>query len=162
MKPMMSIQKKIAKLKSQDDGVAAIEFGLFTPVLFFSLLATIDVGMAVNERMLVDQALRAGAEQAMYDPGSSTVQSVVEDAGRLAFNVNGSGGSLGTMTVTVTEYCACPSASTVQVSCSTTCTTSAGGAEAPYKYYTVAGQKTYDSIVIPAMTFNSTMTVQVR
>jgi pilus assembly protein CpaE len=156
------IRNKIASLQSKEDGVAAIEFALFTPILFFSLLATIDIGMAVNERMIVDQALRAGAEQAMYDPGASIVETVAEDAARQAFTVDGTGGSLGAMTVNVTEFCACPSATSTAVACSTTCTTAAGGTTSPYKYYTLAGQKTYNSIIIPSMTFNSTMTVLVR
>lgn len=42
------------------------------------------------------------------------------------------------------------------------CTTAAGGSTLPYKYYSVTGQKTYDSIVIPTMTFNPTMSVMVR
>ena len=162
MKLRKAIGRKVATLRSNEDGVAAIEFGLFTPILFFSLLASIDIGMAVNERMIVDQALRAGAEQAMYDPGSAVVATVAQDAARQAFEVNGSGGSLGPMTVNVAEFCACPSATGVQVACSSTCTTLAGGAVAPYKYYTLTGQKTYNSIIIPAMTFSPSMTVMVH
>ena len=157
MRMMMSIRNKIALLRSRDDGVAAIEFGLFTPILFFSLLATIDIGMAVNERLLVDQALRAGAEQVMFDPGEAFVETVAQDAARLAFEVNGGGGSLGTMTVNVDEYCACPGATTTPVACSTTC-----AAGEIYKYYDLSAQKTYDSIIIPSITFSSNMKVQVR
>lgn len=157
MKPTISIRKWIAAFRSRDDGVAAIEFGLFSPILFFSLLATIDIGMAVNERMIVDQALRAGAEQAMYDVGATGVQTVAEDAAKQAFSVGGSGGSLGAITVNVTRYCACPG-STAQVACSTVCT----GSVSPYQYYDLSAQKTFDGIIIPSMTFNSNMTVMVR
>ena len=55
-----------------------------------------------------------------------------------------------------------PSTINVEVSCSSLCTTSAGGNTAPYKYYKLAGEKTYQSIIIPAMTFNAEMKVQVR
>ena len=158
-----NLLKKIFHVfKSDEDGVAAIEFSLFAPILFFSLLATIDAGMAVNERMIVQQALRAGAEQAMYDPGASVVETVTQDVARQAFQVDGSGGSLGEMSVSVAEDCACPSTINVEVSCSSLCTTSAGGNTAPYKYYKLAGEKTYQSIIIPAMTFNAEMKVQVR
>jgi pilus assembly protein CpaE len=151
-----------ANLRRSEGGASAIEFGLIAPLLFFSLLATIDIGMAVNERMIVDQALRAGAEQAMYDPGASAVNAVAANAARQAFTVDGSGGSLGDMTVNVTEFCACPSMTSTPVACNSICTTSAGGSAAPYKYYSLAAQKTYDSIIIPAMTFSSNMTVMVR
>ena len=118
--------------------------------------------MAVNERIVVGQALRAGAEQAMYDPGVSVVEMVAKDAARQAFEVDGSGGSLGEMTITVTETCECPNATGVQVACSAICTLSTGGEVSPYKYYELSGQKTYESIIIPEMTFNSEIRVMVR
>ena len=151
-----------ATLRKNDDGASAIEFGLIAPVMFFALLATIDLGMAVNERMIVDQSLRAGAEQAMYDPGAATVKAVAANAARHAFKVDGSGGSLGNMSINVSEYCACPSLTSTPVSCTSLCTSPSGGSTSPYKYYSLAGQKTYDSIIIPTMTFNSNMTVMVR
>lgn len=153
---------RAASLRRNEDGSSAIEFGLITPILFFALLATIDIGMAVNERMIVDQSLRAGAEQAMYDPGAASVKAVAANAARQAFNVDGNGGSLGEMSINVSEFCACPSLTSTPVACNALCTTDAGGSTAPYKYYSLAGQKTYDSIIIPAMTFNSNMTVMVR
>ena len=159
---MARLLANAATLRRNDDGASAIEFGLIAPVMFFALLATIDIGMAVNERMIVDQSLRAGAEQAMYDPGAETVKAVAANAARQAFAVDGTGGSLGNMSINVTEYCACPSAASTPVACNSLCTTAAGGSTSPYKYYSLAGQKTYDSIIIPTMTFNSNITVMVR
>ncbi len=159
---MAKLLANAATLRRNDDGASAIEFGLIAPIMFFALLATIDVGMAVNERMIVDQSLRAGAEQAMYDPGAATVKAVAANAARQAFNVDGSGGSLGNMSIDVSEYCACPSLTSTPVACNALCTTASGGSTSPYKYYSLAGQKTYDSIIIPTMTFNSNMTVMVR
>ena len=46
-------------------GIAAAEFGLLLPVFALSLLAMIDVGLAVNERMNLDRVLRSGAQLAM-------------------------------------------------------------------------------------------------
>ena len=162
MNAMKKLRRKIDALRSGEDGTSAIEFGLVTPILFFSLLAVIDVGMAVNERIVVGQALRAGAEQAMYDPGVSVVETVAKDAARQAFSVDGSGGSLGEMSITVTEYCECPNATGVAVACSAICTLSTGGEVSPYKYYDLSGEKTYESIIIPEMTFNSDIRVMVR
>ena len=159
---MARLLANAATLRRNDDGASAIEFGLIAPIMFFALLATIDVGMAVNERMIVDQSLRAGAEQAMYDPGAATVKAVAANAARQAFNVDGTGGSLGNMSINVSEYCACPSLTSTPVTCNSLCTTAAGGSTSPYKYYNLTGQKTYDSIIIPTMTFNSNMTVMVR
>ena len=151
-----------ATIGTNEDGASAIEFGLVTPILFFSLLAVIDVGMAVNERIIVGQALRAGAEQAMYDPGVATVETVAKDAARQAFTFDETGGSLGEMSITVTQFCQCPGATSIQVPCSVTCTLDTGGETSPYKYYNLTGQKTYKSIIIPEMTFNSDIKVMVR
>ena len=148
---------KRSRFCRSDSGSSAVEFALVAPVLFFSLLASIDVGLAVNERMIVDQALRAGAEQAMADPGATAVKSVAEYAAMQSFSVGESGGPLGEISITVNEYCACP-ATTTNVSCSITC--SSGGN--PYRFYDLSATKTYNSMIIPEMTFNSNMTVQVR
>ena len=154
---LKKLRTQLNRMKSREDGTSAIEFGLFTPILFFSLLATIDIGMAINERILMDQALRAGAEQAMFDPGQTAVEGVVQSAARIGFKVDGSGGALGEMTVNVTEYCTCPDAPTTAISCSTACSVADS-----YKYYTIAGSKTYQSVIIPDITFNSSLKVQVR
>ena len=145
------------RLTKCESGSSAVEFALIAPVLFFSLLASVDIGLAVNERMIVDQALRAGAEQAMADPGATTVKSVAEYAAMQSFSVGGSGGSLGEISIAVNDYCACPGTS-VSVSCSGTCS---GGGN-PYRFYDLSATKTYSSMIIPEMTFNSNMTVQVR
>ena len=55
---------------------------------------------------------------------------VAKDAARQAFKVDGTGGSLGEMTITVTQFCQCPGA-TIQVPCSATCTLSSGGEASP-------------------------------
>jgi hypothetical protein len=48
-----------------EDGVSAVEFALIAPILFLSLLAMVDVGFAIHERMTIDHVLRAGAQEAM-------------------------------------------------------------------------------------------------
>ncbi len=37
-----------------EDGVLAVEFALFAPVLFFALAAAVDVGRAEYERMTIE------------------------------------------------------------------------------------------------------------
>jgi Flp pilus assembly protein TadG len=46
-----------------EDGVSAVEFALIAPILFLSLLAMVDVGFAIHERMTIDHVLRAGAQE---------------------------------------------------------------------------------------------------
>ena len=46
-------------------GLAATEFAILGPVLSIILIMVIDVGLAVHERMELDQSLRVGADFAM-------------------------------------------------------------------------------------------------
>jgi Flp pilus assembly protein TadG len=49
-------------------GVAALEFALIAPVLILLLLGVYDIGNAVDEQMVMQQALRAAGQYAMSFP----------------------------------------------------------------------------------------------
>ncbi|MGD0103354.1 MAG: TadE/TadG family type IV pilus assembly protein [Rhodopila sp.] len=49
-------------------GVAAAEFALIAPVLIAMMLSVYDIGNAVWQRLLLQQALRAGGQYAMSFP----------------------------------------------------------------------------------------------
>ena len=51
MKTLFSKNSGLRKFASDRDGTAAIELGLISPVLMLGLVATIDVGMAIEEHM---------------------------------------------------------------------------------------------------------------
>jgi len=50
------------------DGQAAVEFALVLPLVVFSMLAIIQVGLLVRDRVAVEHAAREGARAASLDP----------------------------------------------------------------------------------------------
>ena len=55
----------LRRAKGDEAGASAVEFGMFAPILLFGVLMTVDIGMALGERMEMDHIVRAGAESAM-------------------------------------------------------------------------------------------------
>ena len=147
------------KFRRDDKGVAAIEFGLVAPILFFGLLSAVDLGLAINERMEVNHVLRAGAEAAINKSDEDVVLAIMATTGGLNMSVSINGqGAAGDLSLTVNQYCACPDATEVEVICSTICT----GDVPTYVYYQLNGSKTYTGMIIPNISFAPSMRVQIR
>jgi Flp pilus assembly protein TadG len=53
-------------------GVAALEFALIAPVMILLLLAAYDIGNAVDEQMVLQQALRAAGQYAISFPNNNS------------------------------------------------------------------------------------------
>jgi pilus assembly protein CpaE len=144
-----------------------IEFGVLAPVLVFALLTTVDIGLAVHQRMAIDNALRAGAEAAMADLGASKVREIIETVARDQFTLSdpdAEGGDFELseatpLSVNVERFCACPEARATQVSCSTNSCT---GSEKSYVYYRLSADKQYNAILLPQLPLDSAVQVQVR
>ena len=155
------------KFRRDDKGVAAMEFGLVAPILFFGLLSAIDIGLAVNERMEVNHVLRAGATAAINKSDEDVVLAIMATTGghiqstrgglNMSVSINGQGAA-GDLSLTVNQYCACPDATEVEVICSTICT----GDVPTYVYYQLDGSKTYTGMIIPNISFAPSMRVQIR
>jgi pilus assembly protein CpaE len=152
-----------------DDGVSAVEFALFAPILFFVLLATTDLGLALYQRMTIDHVLRSGAQSAILDPGTASVRKVLASTAAKNFVVSSAcGASTGDeLDVCVDRYFACPENAGVPVPSSTFC----AGSQAPNIYYRLAGSKHYDGLFLPIsigryelldLTLASTAQVQIR
>ncbi len=141
-------------------GTSAVEFALLAPALGFSLLATADLGFGMTERMAMDHALRTGAQSAMEDPGATGVLAAMDTAATLNFAVAGGQGSPAgnTLALSTTRFCACPTSTGTEVSCSTICT----GSKPTYIFYRMGAVKTYKGSLMPALTFNRSMQVQIR
>jgi pilus assembly protein CpaE len=136
-----------------EDGVSAVEFGLIAPVLFLSLLAMVDVGFAISERMTIDSVLRAGAQQAMNDPGEAEVKTALDAIAAENFLA----GDLPAFNVAV--LCDCPAqAGEYLADCSTDCLP---GPTATSIYYHLEGIKTYDGIFM-SIDLGPSVQVQVR
>jgi pilus assembly protein CpaE len=136
-----------------EDGVSAVEFALITPILFLPLLAMVDVGFAIHERMTIDHVLRAGAQEAMLDPGVAQVLKVLNTTSAKNFPAGANA-----PVFQVVRDCACPQAKDTVVACSTTCT----GPTPTYVYYRLSGAKTYEGMLIPHYGLGARIRVQVR
>ncbi|MEK7264505.1 MAG: TadE/TadG family type IV pilus assembly protein [Pseudomonadota bacterium] len=141
-------------------GSSAVEFAVGAPVLLIGLIIVTDVGLAVSDRMGLDQSVRAGAEFAMNNvEDETTLEDMVKSAATGAY-----GDALGDVdsseipNVDVTKSCECPDASGVAVSCDELCT----GDLPPSIYYDFAATKDYQGIFIPNFTMATEMKVQVR
>lgn len=151
-----------------NDGVSALEFGLFAPILFFGLLATADLGLALYQRMTIDHVLRAGAQAAMDDPGQADVLRVLESTASKNFAVAVDGEAEGeALSLTVNRYFACAEDPDTAVAPSTFC----AGLQAPNIYYRLNASAGYDGIFLPIeigrltvgpVTLGSAAQVQVR
>ncbi len=139
-------------------GVSAVEFGLVAPMIFFSLLAMIDVGFALRDRMQLDHFLRSGAQAAMRDAGEGAVLDTLRrtvcnesetypicaDLASVAFLPEPD------------RYCICPTTGTQDTSCTSTC------AVQPQKFYKLSAAKSYNGIFLPQMDFAPSVLVEVR
>lgn len=148
-----------SRWRRSEDGVSAVEFALFAPVLFFALVASADLGLAEYQRMTIDHILRAGAQSAMTDPGQAQVLSVVQNTASKNFTVATQPPiSAAALTVDVQRFCACPATTTVAVDCLTICT----GSVPTFIYYSMSGTIIYSGMIMPAMTLHPLVQVQVR
>ncbi|HEY9056456.1 MAG TPA: TadE family protein [Aurantimonas sp.] len=140
------------------DGVSAVEFALFAPILFFALIATADLGLALNERMAIDHVLRAGAQTAMADPGEQRVIDVMTATATPNFPRSADPAVALDLVVSVSRYYACPEAPDVAVPASTSC----AGSAPTYSFYQIGGKKTYSGWIIPDLNFGPQIQVQIR
>ncbi len=94
-----------ARLKCDKRGVAALEMAAVAPVLLLLMVAGIDFGRAISQRIELNHAVRAGAQYAVT---AANAQSQIEAAVKNALPVH-----LSDSTVVVTCYCgALPAGST--------------------------------------------------
>ncbi|MCB2098448.1 MAG: pilus assembly protein [Parvularculaceae bacterium] len=149
-----------AKLLRDRSGSSAVEFAVGAPVLLVGLVIVTDVGLAVNDRMNLDQSVRAGAEFAMNDvDDETTLEDMVKSAATGAYGqALGDVDSADIPTVDVTRLCECSDSPGVAVSCTTLCT----GEIPPSIYYDFVASRSYQGIFIPDFTMATEMKVQVR
>ena len=142
-------------------GVSAVEFALIAPLLVFGLLATWDVGLAAYERITMDHVLRAGAQSAMVDPGNPDVVKVLEATADLNFLLVRKKTKFSTrepIHLSSRRFCACPDNKDVEVACGFVCPSAAK----PFGYYRLTAKKVYSGMIMPRMTFDLAMEVQVQ
>lgn len=127
-------------------GVSAIEFAILAPVLVLGAFGTADAGRAIYQRMMIGQALRAGAQLAMVGADEAAIRDALQQVAGANFTLaDGADPAAGSLSVTVASYCGCPGAALAQVDCTAVCTD--GGAAA--RFYRLAASKTFDGILLP-------------
>ena len=60
-----SFPRFLARLVGDDDGVAAIEFGVVASVLIILMVMATDLGLAMQHRSQMEGAVRAGLQKAL-------------------------------------------------------------------------------------------------
>ena len=149
-----------ARFLRDKSGSSAVEFAVGAPVLLVGLVIVTDVGLAINDRMNLDQSVRSGAEFAMNSvEDTTTLEDMVKSAASGTYGVNpGDINSDKVPNVTVTKSCECPDAPGVAVTCTNLCT----GDLPPSIYYEFLASRDYHGIFIPDFTMGTEMKVQVR
>lgn len=154
MKPRILIGT-VRRLGRECNGVAAVEFALFGPLLVFGLLAMADVGMAVHQRMAVDHMLRSAAQHATADPGVPEVQAILKGT---AAGDSSAIWETRDLSFVVTRICACPESPDIEVGCSTTC-----AASRPTSiFYVIRSDLTVSGLLLPPIRLQPALQVQIR
>ena len=152
--------RRLRRLLRADEGVSAVEFALLAPMLVFALLATVDVGLALTERMAINHVLRAGAQSATVAKDVSAIDQVLRTTASENFTVAAAGaaGDDATLALRAERVCSCAEQPGIAVGCSTTC-----AADAPTQvFYALAGEKTYSGLILPRFRLSPAIQVQVR
>lgn len=141
-------------------GVAASEFALIAPVLGFTLLASIDLGLAISERMAIDHVLRAGAQAAIADPGEGGVLEVMRSTAQTNFALADESSQDGelSLALSVSRYGACAEDVDFAVEPSTIC----AGSNPTFIYYRLTAKKSYTGWLAPDIEFERAAHVQIR
>ncbi|MBQ2262942.1 MAG: pilus assembly protein [Loktanella sp.] len=141
-------------------GVSAVEFALFAPMLVFSLLAMVDLGFAISERMTIGHILRAGAQEAIKHTGTEAVDGVLRKTATGVMPVAGpdANGDETSLALRVRMICSCAAAPAVEVACATTCP----GDQPTQIFYALSGSKTYSGLILPQFSQTKSLQVQVR
>ena len=142
-------------------GVSAVEFALLAPVLIIGAFSTADAGMAIYDRMMMGQALRAAAQRVMSGADEDDVRAVLREVASQNFVIAQDGVTQdgvtqdGALSIGVSRYCACPGATFVQIGCTAVCTSGLGASE----FYRLTASKTFDGVMLPDFGLSGTVTV---
>ena len=154
--------RKLRVFADDRRGVAAVEFAIGVPVLLFMLIIMTDVGLAVNERMNLDQSVRAGADFVMKDVSdlddikklmtAAATGTYADDPGEVELAARPD------YSESVT-WCECPDNPGAVVACNAYL---CSNEKPPSRYYLLVAKKDYEGILLPKFTLNTEINVQVR
>ncbi|WP_322893431.1 MULTISPECIES: TadE/TadG family type IV pilus assembly protein [unclassified Yoonia] len=152
--------KRIRGVIHNEDGVSAVEFALLAPMLVFALLAMVDLGFAISERMTIGHILRAGAQSATENVGTTAIDRILRTtaADMMAVAEPGTTGDDTSLALSVQLICTCATQPGVGVACTTTC----AGDQPTQIFYALSGTKTYAGLILPRFSQSKSLQVQVR
>lgn len=153
-----TIQTGLLKLKRmfrREDGVSAVEFSLLAPVLVIGGISTVDAGMAVYDKMMITQVLRAGAHSAINAESEAAMLTILQQTAGDNFTIADDTPEIGELSVDVVSYCVCPSDMTTQVDCTTVCT---GGIDTN-EFYRLSAITEFNSVILPNFTLSGSIDV---
>ena len=107
----MPTARRVARARGER-GTAAVEFALVLPIVLAIVLALVQVGLLVRDRLLVESAVRSGARTAAVDPGDDAVRAAVLraapalDEGAVSLAITRAGARGEPVTVTLTYVAA--------------------------------------------------------
>ena len=144
----------------RSDGVSSLEFALVAPILFFSLLTMADLGFALQERMTMDHVLRAGAQKTIGGGSEPEILDILKSTASKNFVLTGEATTEGedTLSLAVTRYSACPENPEFAVDVSTIC----AGPQPTAIFYELSALKDYSGMILPLMTLDRSLVVQIR
>ena len=166
--PQNSVLRRFAALsrrgpfrRGQTTGTAAIEFGIFIPVLVLMIIGLYEYSRWIGIEIELEQALRAGAQVAMAGPNSTTaaaVQGAVQAATDLSpaptvyfeFTTNST-----PRTSTPYTACICPDG-TANLCPGASNYSNCTGDVSPGYFVTIAAETTYDPLFadLPGLSAN--------
>lgn len=147
------------RLANNEDGTAAIEFGIWSLVFAPLFLTGVHLGFMEFERMTLDHALRSAAQYAMTDPGASSVCTRLRSVALKNFSSVSEtcADETADLKTRVTRFCACPSALDTAVACTTAC-----GTQATRVFYRITGEKIVTFSLLPIGNSSLTSSVQIQ
>ena len=151
------------RMRRCETGVSTVEFALVVPVLAFSLLAAVDLGVALSQRISMGHVVRSGAQVAMEDPGTTKVEAAMKiSAGQNFRTESDDPGVIDTqyqpLSLSADRYCACPDQPEIALACATVCP----GTVPTYIYYRVDVEKQFAGVLGKGFPMSASAQVQVR
>jgi pilus assembly protein CpaE len=148
-------RRLLAQLFRSTSGVSAAEFAIMSPVLVLACFGMVDIGMAVYERMMINQVLRAGAQPAFQGMNDSVVLTVLQETAAENFTVAEGEATGDELEVGVNSYCACPGDVAVGVGCGSTCESGS----VAFRLFRLTASKAYEGVILPEFTLSGSLEV---
>lgn len=138
----------LERLKRWHSGAAAVEFGLFAPILLIMLVGTIELGISMYQAMQVSNAVEAGALWVMKTGDVAGIAAAAQNASA----VTG-------ITATTTQFCGCPNATGITATVCGSGATCGAGTPAG-QYVRINAQLPHQSMLVNTLGLPATFTAK--